>query len=92
MTQHLRQLKKGENLGTPSFKEDFCKYGADDFDGYILEEGVAPAKFREREAFWIRKYKATDSRYGYNKDAMEERPSLKIVAGRPPLPNPEVQE
>lgn len=88
MAQHLQSLKRGDSYyGTDSFKEDFDKYGAQDFEGYILETGVIPAKFREREEFWINEYKATDPRYGYNKNPMAPGASLQIASGLPPRPN-----
>lgn len=85
MKQHLQHLKRGDNYyGSDSFKEDFDKYGAADFEGYILETGVIPAKFREREAFWIAEYRATNPLYGYNKDKMEVGHVMKITNGLPP--------
>ena len=84
MKQHLQQLKRGENCGTASFKEDFDKYGAADFEGYILEEQVYPAKFREREEFWIKEYDATSPAHGYNKNSMVAGVSLQIISGLPP--------
>jgi group I intron endonuclease len=84
MKQHLQCLRRGENHGSDSFKEDFEKYGAADFEGYILETGVTPAKFREREAFWIAEYRSTNPLYGYNKDAMEAGLMMKITNGLPP--------
>ena len=91
MKQHLQSLKRGDNhYGHASFKEDFDKYGISDFVGYILESGVMPTKFREREAFWINEYKATDPKYGYNKDTMQYGPALEIVNGLPPKPVEEV--
>lgn len=87
MKQHLQHLKRGDNhYGAASFKEDFDKYGVDDFECYILETGVAPTKFREREAFWISEYKATDPRYGYNKNNMEVGVVMRITTGLPPKP------
>ena len=84
MKQHLQCLRRGENYGSEAFKEDFDKYGASDFEGYILETGVVPAKFREREAFWIAEYRATNPLYGYNKDTMEVGLVMKITNGLPP--------
>lgn len=87
MKQHLQHLKRGDNhYGTASFKEDFDKYGAADFEGYILETGVIPAKFREREAFWIAEYQATNPAYGYNKDTMVASLVMRITNGLPPRP------
>lgn len=87
MKQHLQNLKRGENYGTDPFKEDFDKYGASDFEGYILEPNVMPANFREREEFWIREYKATDPKYGYNKKPMHAGACLEISPGLPPKPS-----
>lgn len=87
MKQHLQHLKRGDNYyGTESFKEDFDKFGAADFEGYILETGVIPAKFRERESFWIAEYRATNPLYGYNKNPMEVGLVMKITNGLPPKP------
>lgn len=87
MKQHLQHLKRGDNYyGTASFKEDFDRYGASDFEGYILETDVTPEKFREREAFWIAEYRATNPLYGYNKDNMEVGLVMKITKGLPPRP------
>ena len=84
--QHLQSLNRGENCGTDAFKEDFYKYGAADFEGYILEEQVYPAKFREREAFWIAEYRATNPLYGYNKGTMDSGYAITITHGLPPKP------
>ena len=85
--QHLQMLKNGTYYcGTESFQQDFDKYGASDFEWYILESGVTPNKFREREAYWISEYKATNPLYGYNKDPMECVPMLSLVNGLPPKP------
>ena len=85
MKQHLQHLKRGDNhYGTASFKEDFDKYGASGFEGYILETGIAPGKFREREAFWIAEYNATNPEYGYNKNPMEVGLAMPVITGLPP--------
>lgn len=82
--QHMQCLNRGENCGSDAFKEDFDKYGAADFEGYILEEQVYPAKFREREAFWIAEYRSTNPLYGYNKDTMDPGYVVTITPGLPP--------
>lgn len=83
--QHFQRLKRGDcECGTASFREDFAKYGAADFELYILEKDVAPDKFREREAFWISKYQATDQRYGYNRDTMKIVEMFTVADGLPP--------
>ena len=83
--QHFQRLKRGDcECGAASFKDDFDKYGAADFELYILEKDVAPDKFREREGFWISKYRATDPRYGYNKDTMKIVETFTVADGLPP--------
>lgn len=88
MRQHFNLLKKGDraSCGAESFREDFARYGAADFELFILERGVTPENFREREAYWINEYRATDRRYGYNKDPMETNFVIHISDGLPPKP------
>lgn len=88
MLQHFRALRSGSDYacGSDGFREDFARYGAADFELFILEKGVTPDKFREREAFWINEYKATDRRFGYNKDPMETEFVVRIAHGLPPKP------
>lgn len=84
MQQHFQHLKRGDRYcGTDAFQEDYERYGADDFEAYILEQGVEPQRFQERESYWIDRYKATDPRYGYNKDKMEYK-KIPFVPGLPP--------
>lgn len=83
--QHFQQLKNGKcDCGTADFQEDFNYYGIADFEVYILEREVIPSRFRDREAYWIGEYKATDPRYGYNRDTMKLNPVPSIVDGLPP--------
>ena len=85
MKQHLQKLKNGSGeCGTASFQEDYNKYGPGDFELYILESDVAPNSFRKREAYWIREYQATDPRYGYNKDTMNDLVMISCITGLPP--------
>jgi len=67
--------------------EDYQKYGRDDFEVYILEQEIPVEKRKERENFWIEKYRATDPRFGYN--LLSERRRAKydgMIFGQPPLP------
>lgn len=86
---HLLNLSRGANdVGNEHFQADFDKFGAEDFEGYILEEQVYPGRFREREAFWISEYKATDPAHGYNKASMRDKATVTICSGLPPRPKP----
>ena len=88
MRQHFMNLQSGGGraCGSDDFREDYIKYKADGFELYILEEGVMPCRFREREAFWINEYKATDPRFGYNKDSMDSDVVISVHMGLPPKP------
>lgn len=66
------------------FQMDFNKYGEENFEVYILEEDVQPAFCKEREAFWIRQYKAADPEFGYNKLKEEIKNKYAFKTGLPP--------
>lgn len=97
---HFRELKKhekravlfgedGKSLGPrPSgsvWQMDYENHGREAFDVYILEENVSKEDRRERESFWMMKYKSLDPRYGYNL-VIEKKQKLKTMPGLPPLP------
>ena len=42
------------------------KYGWDSFKPEILEEGLSDKEAREREIYWIKKYRSDESPFGYN--------------------------
>ena len=42
------------------------KYGWDSFKPEILEEGLSDKEAREREIYWIKKYRSDESSFGYN--------------------------
>lgn len=67
------------------FQQDYDEYGEGAFEVFILEENIAPSKCKEREAYWIAEYCATDPRYGYNRLTESSEPAVKaIVHGLPP--------
>lgn len=92
MREHLTELKKGgkrtdygRGYEPSDFQRDYNQYGENAFDVYILEENVAPEVVREREAFWIAEYRATDREYGYNR--ITEKPAhglSNFKSGLPP--------
>ena len=86
--QHWLDLKRGfkGNMRDPSFQKDFDQYGEESFAVYILEENVPTYAASDREAFWIAEYKATNSRYGYNKLNGDSEPAFTLVSGLPPRP------
>ena len=95
--QHFQQLK-GHRKGKSSnvyhlrsgdlWQEDYDKYGISDFEVYVLEKDIQYSERRKRERYWIRYYKATDERYGYNTQGMEkEVPQIKVG-----IPTPKHQE
>ena len=88
MRQHFQTLRSGSNYacGSDEFREDFLKYGVDDFELYILETDVLPSNGREREAYWIDEYQATNPCFGYNKDPMSIGFAVRITPGLPPKP------
>lgn len=86
--EHWLDLKRGfkGNMRDPSFQQDFDRYGTDGFKVYILEENVSPDMADKREQHWISEYRATDSRYGYNKLGGKQLHDFEISPGLPPKP------
>ena len=83
----LRRDQKNYRAGVEvsSFLKDYIKYGEDSFSVYILEEDVSPELCKEREAFWISEYHATNPKYGYNKlDEQDKSIGYKFKQGLPP--------
>lgn len=84
---NLRREQKNYRSGieVSSFLKDYIRYGEDSFFVYILEENVLPEMCKEREAFWIAEYHATNPKYGYNKlDEQDKYISYKFKQGLPP--------
>lgn len=66
-----------------NMQKDYDKYGEDSFKVYIIEENVPPERVKEREAYWIEKYRSDDVRYGYNRlSEKDDLPTFKY--GLPP--------
>ena len=83
LNQHLAELNGNKKRG--DFQKDYNTYGIRSFEAYVLEENVPPEFAREREAAWIREYRSTDPKYGYN--AKDETPATgfgRIKVGKPP--------
>ena len=51
---------------TPYFNRAIKKYGWSGFTHEILETGLTKEQADEKEIFYIKKYRATESEYGYN--------------------------
>lgn len=89
LREHLNELRSGlkdpggrKNCG---FQRDYDTYGESAFEVYILERAVPPEDAQNREAFWIREYRATNPNFGYNRsDGIAARPkTLPIIPGKP---------
>ena len=80
---HLTLLRGGKH-NSKEMQEDFKKYGEDHFEFYELETGVE-FKDRNKEKFYMDKYKTYDSKYGYNtKDSYYKlKNEIKIIKGLP---------
>lgn len=65
------------------FEKDFAECGKEGFEVYCLEENVPQEKGREREAYWIAEYDATNPEYGYNCRS-EKKLSVDYTVGLPP--------
>lgn len=74
VNEHINALTRGDkrvwHLGNgcekTAWQQDFDKYGADAFVAYIMEEVDGADDPHDVEAFYIRKYKASDPDHGYN--------------------------
>ena len=65
------------------YEKDYLEAGKDGFEVYCLEENVPQDIGREREAYWIAEYDATNPKYGYNKRS-ERKLSVNCIVGLPP--------
>lgn len=62
-----RAKYKGEGYkGSPHFYYAIQKYGWENFEGKVIEEGLSAQEAAEREIFWINKYDSTNPKKGYN--------------------------
>lgn len=70
---HLTGLASGRYANTVKFPErykqwyeEFQKYGRDDFDIFVLEDGLTYDNHFAAEMKWQIKYKTYDEKYGFN--------------------------
>ena len=98
LREHITELRNGNKriyngrgYGPSDFQKDFNKYGESAFEIYILEEAVPPEVVREREAYWIAEYNATDREYGYNKNSEQPVKGFEKVKKGPPPKNGELE-
>ena len=82
---HLTLLRSKKHTNK-LMQEDYNKYGEDDFEYYELETGLE-YKDRNRECFYMDKYKTCDSRYGYNTRDNHSRAkgNIQIIKGLPEI-------
>lgn len=81
---HLTLLRKGKHT-SKLMQEDFKKYGEEKFEYYELETGLT-FQDRDREHFYMDKYKTCNSKYGYNtRDQHSRKMEIKIIKGLPEL-------
>lgn len=79
---HLQLLRKGKHT-SKLMQEDFKQYGEDAFEYYELEDGLT-FQDRDREFFYMDKYKTCDSKYGYNtRDQHSRKVEIKVIKGLP---------
>ena len=92
---HFSQLENGEKtqrVGQNSrdatqWQKDYDKFGRDAFQCYLLERAISEDQKDIREAYWIRLYRTTDPRFGYNiKLPGFRKPGVPIEDGLPPVP------
>ena len=88
---HKHEARKQANdapngyVGKKKFYGDVETYGWDSFQWYVIEQDVPIEDRRERENYWIKKYRATDPAVGYNKIRTIHTPELPedIIYGLP---------
>ena len=82
---HIAKMYKQHQLTRELtlYEKDFVEAGKDGFEVYCLEEDVPQEKGREREAYWIAEYDATNPKYGYNKRS-ERKLKVNCIVGLPP--------
>lgn len=80
---HLTLLRSKKHTNK-LMQEDYNKYGEDNFEYYELETGLT-FENRNKECFYMDKYKTCDSRYGYNTRDNHSRAKgiIKIIKGLP---------
>lgn len=83
---HLTLLRSKKHTNK-LMQEDYNQYGEDNFEYYELEKEVS-FKDRNRECFYMDKYKTCNSKYGYNTrdNHSRARGSIQIIKGMPEIP------
>lgn len=83
---HLSLLRNKKHTNK-LMQEDYSKYDEDRFEYYELETGI-DFKDRNKECFYMDKYKTCDSRYGYNTRDNHSRSKgdIQIIKGLPEEP------
>lgn len=81
LNQHLTDLRGNRKKG--DFQKDYNTYGESSFEVYVLEEDVRPEMAQQREAAWIKEYRATDPRFGYNRSDETPRSGFGAVRKGP---------
>lgn len=64
-SEHLNELKRNRHYNS-SLRDDFNKFGIDNFTFQILESDVSDESCSDREDFWINLYGGINSSYVYN--------------------------
>lgn len=83
--EHLTLLRSKKHTNK-LMQNDYIQYGEDGFEYYELETGLA-FKDRNRECFYMDKYKTCNPKYGYNtKDNHSRAKEIKIIKGTPDFP------
>lgn len=84
---HLTLLRSNKHT-SKLMQEDYNQYGEDTFEYYELEKGVT-FQDRNKECFYMDRYKTCDPKYGYNRQDNHNRAKgcIKKVKGMPEIPN-----
>ena len=82
---HLALLRHDKH-SNKLLQEDFSKYGEDKFIFYELETGV-PYKSKDRERYYMDKYKSYMNEYGYNAmdNYYKKAHTIDIIKGQPEI-------
>ncbi len=59
-------LKRNDINTNKTLREDFNKYGENDFEFFVLEDNIESTKARGRLQYYMDEYKSTNPDHGYN--------------------------